>query len=359
MKIIHFLLLPLAFLYGFFIRIWLFLYQKGVWGKVNFAVPIISVGNIQAGGTGKTPMVDYLCGILSSQLSIGVLSRGYKRLSYGFRIVHESDKYQDSGDEPLWLKRRHPNILVGVAENRVEGIPYLLSHGLYTNAVVLDDGYQQLGINLDVNILLTPYHRPFTRDFFLPSGRLREPRSSSERADIIVITKCPESLLSEKEKVIRGIGLKYHGQQQIFLSSIYYSSPHLIFYEGMIKTIRKDEQILLVTGIADSVPLKEYLETKAGKVMHLSYRDHYRYDLQDFEYICKKFEELDDRYPVRILTTEKDAVRLYPFKERIVELNLPLYVLPISVRLDDEQGFIQAVYDKLPERYDKRNLDNP
>lgn len=347
MKIMHFLLFPFALIYSIGIKLWLWMHTKGYQGRVNFSVPIISVGNIQAGGTGKTPMVDYLCEKLSKEQHVSVLSRGYKRLTYGFRIVGELDHYKNVGDEPLWLKKRHPHVTVGVAENRVEGIPYLVSHALYTNLIMLDDGYQQLGIHIGVNILLTPYHRPYTRDYFLPAGRLREPRSSATRADVIIITKCPEDYLYEKDQVIRSLNITVEAHQQVFLSALYYGSPYSMFYEGSVEAYKKEESILLVTGIADAGPLKRYLDKKVKEVKHISYTDHYRFRPIDVEHIAKEYEGMSRNKIVKIVTTEKDAIRLNQYKNIIEGLGITFYVQPILLRIDDEVGLMNCLTDKI------------
>jgi len=325
------------------------MYEMGYWGKVSFSVPVISVGNIQAGGTGKTPLVEYICQLLYGRNKIALLSRGYRRLTYGFRYAAPKDTYKEIGDEPAWLKQRFPEIAVGVAENRIEGIPHLIAHQLDTEVLLLDDGFQQLGIRTALNILLTPYHRPYTRDEFLPAGRLRESVKAAERADIIVITKCPQNRLREKAQIVRELGLSVLPHQKVFLSSIRYITPYLLFYEGMIEPLSVREHILLVTGIADSAPLMTYLKKQGLHVHHLGYRDHYRFREEDVQHINKQYLELSRNQPVRILTTEKDAMRLIPLRSIIDALKMDIYVQPISLIWDDRQGFDQSILSLLPE----------
>lgn len=348
MKIIHFLLLPLSALYSLMIRIWLWTHKRGYSGQVSFSVPIISVGNIQVGGTGKTPMVDFICEKLGRDFYLAVLSRGYKRLSYGFRMVHELDTYKNVGDEPLWLKNRHPHVAVGVAENRVEGVPYLMSHALHTQAIILDDGFQQLGMKIGLNILLTPYHQPFTQDWMLPAGRRREPVASYQRADVIVITKCPEEKLTQKKTVLSELNISPFSHQKVFLSSICYTSPYLMFYEGNVISYSSKDQILLVTGIADAEPLKKYIESQVKFVQHIAYSDHYRFKESDLEQIIEEYNRLSKHGKTIIITTEKDAMRLRPFRGYLLERKIEIFVQPMSIVLDDEKGFWDAFYNLLP-----------
>ena len=320
------------------------MYRKGYYGKVSFMIPVISVGNIQVGGTGKTPFIAYLCEVLSEKYKIAVLSRGYKRSTFGFRLANDRDTYRQIGDEPYWLKKKFPHVAVAVSENRVEAIPHLLSYRYDTQLILLDDGFQQLGIRLTKNILLTTYHRPFTKDFMLPAGRLREPKSSCERADIIIVTKCPMETLSQKGKVLSDLDIRPAVHQKVFLSSIIYDTPYLMFYEGMIENFHTDEQIILITGIADAYPLLKYVQSKVKSVKHLKYPDHYKYRLSDLDKIENEYYTLSQNGKVRILTTEKDAVRLENFKEEIEDLKLEIYIQSIALKWDDEQALLEAVF---------------
>lgn len=356
MKIIQFLLYPFAFLYAISIKLWSWMYKMGYSGKSSFSVPIISVGNIQAGGTGKTPMVEYLCSILTPNYHVSVLSRGYKRLTFGFRIVAHSDGFKEVGDEPAWLKRKYPQANIGVAENRVEGIPHLVSHALNTDCIILDDGFQQLGIRTDLNILLTAYHAPYTRDHFLPVGKLREGIGEANRADIIIITKCPENILKKKKEILQQLKIHLEDHQTAFLSSLYYATPYLMNYEGILLPLQKSHTVLLLTGIADAYPLVQYLESKVKKLKHLSFSDHYRYRPEDIIIIHQEWGKLSIYGNVIILTTEKDAARLVDYKSQIQELQLEIYVQPILLRWDDEEALKKIVYKVLPEKEEESFL---
>ncbi|MCO5229784.1 MAG: tetraacyldisaccharide 4'-kinase [Chitinophagales bacterium] len=347
MKNIQILLWPFALLYEFIIKIWSWMYRKGYWGRAKFAIPIISVGNIQAGGTGKTPLVEFICMFLSDEFHIGVLSRGYRRVTHGFRHVHENDNYRDVGDEPLWLKRRCPQVAVGVSENRIEGVPYLVGQNMHLNAIVLDDGFQQLGIQINLNILLTPFHRPFTKDSMIPMGKLREPIAEASRADIIVITKCPKDRLENVQQVVKDLRLNILPHQEVFLSSINYSSPYLLGYEGLTEPLSKDENILLITGIADTSSLLNYVQSKTNQVKHISFPDHYNFRYSDLKFIQKEFVQLFKEGKTRILTTEKDAIRLSVLRQELRELQLEIYVQGISIIMNNEEKFKERVFQAL------------
>lgn len=356
MKIIQILLYPFAFLYAISIKLWSWMYKRGYWGKSNFSVPIISVGNIQAGGTGKTPMVEYLCSILTPNFYVSVLSRGYKRLTFGFRIVSHSDGFKEVGDEPAWLKRKYPQVNIGVAENRVEGIPNLVGHALHTDCIILDDGFQQQGIRTDLNILLTTYHVPYTKDHFLPVGRLREGIGEAKRADIIIVTKCPENLLKKKPQVLQELNIELENHQTAFLSSIHYATPYLMNYEGILLSLKSTDTVLLLTGIADSSPLVQYLESKVNNIKHLKFSDHYRYRSEDIVIIHKEFEKLSSSGRTILLTTEKDAARLVDYNSQIKELQLEIYVQPILLKWDDEEQLKKTIHNILPEKIEEESI---
>jgi tetraacyldisaccharide 4'-kinase len=356
MKIIQILLYPFAFLYAISIKLWSWMYKMGYSGKSSFSVLIISVGNIQAGGTGKTPMVEYLCSILTPNYHVSVLSRGYKRLTFGFRIVAHSDGFKEVGDEPAWLKRKYPQANIGVAENRVEGIPHLVSHALHTDCIILDDGFQQLGMRTDLNILLTTYHSPYTKDQFLPVGRLREGKSEAKRADIIIVTKCPENILQKKSQVLQELNIHLENHQTAFLSSLYYATPYLMNYEGILLSLKDVDTVLLLTGIADASPLVQYIESKVKTLKHLKFSDHYRYRIEEIELLEKEFEKLSSSGKTIILTTEKDAARLVDYRNKINELNLEIYVQPILLKWDDEELLKKMVDQILPQKQEESFL---
>ena len=347
MKLLHFLLLPFVPLYSLFIRIWAWLYQSGFFGKARFSVPLIAIGNIQTGGTGKTPHVAYIAEYLSNRCKVGIMSRGYKRLTYGYRLALPNDGYREVGDEPAFLKRVLPQSVVAVAENRALGIPHLLADRPDVEAIVLDDAFQQLSLKVDLNILLTPYHRPFTRDHLLPFGRLREPAEAISRADVLIVTNCPQQMMDNKRTVLRELDIKPLPHQKVFLSAIRYGTPYHLFYEGDFRTLKRGEKVLLVTGIADAIPLLKHLEEKEVEVFHLSYRDHHRFNVADIHNIAKNRGQLFGEAPAMILTTEKDAMRLMPLRETIQKEGLEFFIQPVSLIWDHEGPDFLKIIDEV------------
>lgn len=351
MKIKQFLLWPFVPLYALAIKLWRWLYKAGVWGQAKFSVPVISVGNLQAGGTGKTPMVAWLAEHLNATQRTGILSRGYKRLTFGFRMANSGDTYREIGDEPSWLRNKLPESAVAVAENRIEGIPNLLSMRPDVSVIILDDGYQQLGIKVSLNILMTPYHRPFTKDMLLPAGNLREPIEEQERADLIVVSYCPEEKLSHPKQMMRELGIELLPHQKIFLSSSRFGTPYHLFYEGDFKNLRRGQKVLLITGIADPHPTLQFLASRGIEVFHLKYRDHHRFVASDIEQFKLNYQKIAaDQEPV-ILTTEKDAVRLLPLRKEIADKGLEIYVQPMYLCWGErESELIQMIHQALDRR---------
>ncbi|MEK7256675.1 MAG: tetraacyldisaccharide 4'-kinase, partial [Bacteroidota bacterium] len=325
--LIRFLLLPFAFLYGIGVGIRDFLYRRKLLLSVKFDLPVISVGNLAVGGAGKSPHIEYLVRLLRPYLEVGVLSRGYRRKTQGFRIVKPFSTAEDVGDEPLMFGRKFPDVFVAVNESRSLGIPQILQHQPGTQVVLLDDAFQHRSVAPGLNILLTEFSHPFTRDFLLPSGRLREWRSAYRRADFIIVTKCPPDLtLEEREKMVREINPYSH--QQVFFSAYRYLQPHYIFNPNYKLELQEDMEVLLVTGIASTEHLVKYLEGKVGVVRQQEYGDHHYFEESDMEYIQKRFEALSWSKKA-ILTTEKDAVRLELHRAWIIEKKLPVCVLPV------------------------------
>jgi tetraacyldisaccharide 4'-kinase len=340
MKILQFLLWPFVPLYALAIRFWRWLYSAGIWGSTKFSIPVISVGNLQAGGTGKSPVVAWLAEQLSADFQVGILSRGYKRLTFGFRMAQPGDTYREIGDEPAWHARRVPQAALAVGENRIEGIPNMLSQRPDVEVVILDDAYQQLGIRPAVNILLTTFYRPYSRDALLPLGRLREPAAEQSRADIIIVTYCPAEALAHKAKTLRMLDIHPEPHQKAFLCSVRYTSPYHLLYEGDFKTLKRTETILLVTGIADATPLLDYLHSKGLEVHHLKYRDHHRYIESDIENIARNKTALEKKQPVVILSTEKDATRLLYVRDALQKYRLDIYIQPMYLDWGKEEALL-------------------
>ncbi len=347
--LVKILLSPLSLLYGLGVSLRNLLYRTGLLRSVSFNIPVISIGNLSVGGAGKTPHIEYLIRLLKDYVNVATLSRGYGRKTQGFQVVESYMDATQSGDEPLQFKRKFPEILVGVAESRALAIPRLLMEDQETQVVLLDDAFQHRAVKPGLNILLTEYSNLFTRDFLLPAGRLREWRSAYERADVIVVTKCPPEMEpGKREALISELNLLPH--QKIYFSYYEYGTPYYLFNPRFVAPLQEDRDVLLVSAIARADYLKSYVSEKAGAVYTMEYADHHFFDESDLYDIEKSFKNVikPDRQTM-MLTTEKDAMRLELHKKFIVENKLPVFVLPVEVQFHfgEKPQFDQTIQDFL------------
>ncbi len=311
-------------------------YETGLLRSSKFNIPIISIGNLSIGGAGKTPHIEYLIELLKPYLFIGTLSRGYKRQTRGFKLVEFNSTALEVGDEPLQFKRKYMDIGVAVSESRALGIPSLLSHYPFIKCILLDDAFQHRAVKPDVNILLTEYSRPFTRDSLLPSGRLREKPSSYKRADIIIVTKCPQELETvDQEKWIEEIKPLSH--QKLFFTRYKYYDVYNFFDTSKKLTLNENYNVILISAIANTDYLYSYINNQVSTVIELEYEDHHNFKKLDIEYIEKVFRNTE-KDNVIIVTTEKDAMRLDLHRKMLWDLKLPLYILPIKVQFLNNQS---------------------
>ncbi|MEM0991503.1 MAG: tetraacyldisaccharide 4'-kinase [Bacteroidota bacterium] len=341
------LLLPLSLLYGIGVSSRHFLYGSGLLKSTEFSIPLISVGNLSVGGAGKTPHVEYLIRLLKDYINVGTLSRGYKRKTKGFLFVHGHQNASEVGDEPLQYKRKFPDVLVAVGENRTLAIPEMMRYFPDTQLVILDDAFQHIAIKPSLNILLTEYEHPFTTDFLLPSGRLREWRSAYQRADLIVVTKCPPLLAQErKERMIERIQPLPH--QKIFFSHYTYGHPYYIFNRRYRGKLSKEVDVLLICAIARTDYLLDYLEEQVNSIVLMSFEDHHYFTKHDIGSLNATFQRMKSERKV-IITTEKDAMRLELHKAFLTEHQLPIFVLPAQVDFLFEEGeqFDEAIRNHL------------
>lgn len=326
---IRFLLLPFALLYGIVIWVRNKLYDENILPSTSINLPIICVGNLSVGGTGKSPMVEYLLRLLQHDFNTATLSRGYKRKTKGYALANANSNALEIGDEPMQFHLKFPEVAVAVGEARMEAIPQLLHDRPKTEVIILDDGFQHRAIKAGLNILLTDYNNLFTRDFFLPTGDLRDERRSYKRAEIIVVTKCdPDLGEDEKREIIKEIEPLPH--QHIFFSDIEYGIPYHIVRPEQEYQLHKKLEVLLVTGIANIEPLKQYVLSNSYTYEKITFSDHHVFSIDDLKEIGKRFSKLDNEQKI-IITTEKDAVRLVKFKEELEQL--PIFVLPIRHRI--------------------------
>ncbi|MDE3235457.1 MAG: tetraacyldisaccharide 4'-kinase [Bacteroidota bacterium] len=340
LKSFRVLLLPFALLYGLIIFIRNRLYNKGYLRYAEFNFPLICVGNLAVGGTGKSPMVEYLIELLQPHYKIATLSRGYKRKTKGYALANNNTTALEIGDEPMQFHIKYPEIAVAVGEERLVAIPQLLHDHPDLQTIILDDAFQHREVKAGFNILLTDFSNLYTQDFFLPAGDLRDEWHSARRANIIIVTKCPSELSFErKQKIIRS--LNPLPSQKVFFTTIEYGIPyHIVRKEKRIVTT--SDEILLVCGIANPKPLKEYLLQNSKTYYQKDYSDHHIFSIDDLNEIRSRFEGIEAQQKF-ILTTEKDAVRLTKFSD--VLNDLPLYVLPIRHRFlfDEAEQFNKIV----------------
>ena len=353
LKSFRVLLLPFAVLYGWIVSLRNWMYTKHYLKSVSFNVPIICVGNLSLGGTGKSPMVEYLLSILSDEYNLATLSRGYKRKTKGYALANQFTTALEIGDEPMQFHMKFPNVSVAVGERRIEAIPQLVQDVPNIQAIILDDAFQHREITSNYNILLTEYDNLYCDDFFIPTGDLRDERKSAKRAHIIIVTKCPVNLtIAERDEIIEKI---YPEENQfIFFTSIKYETPYHIYNPADQWILTMRDEVLLVCGIANPLPLKNYLHENTHTYYQLSYSDHHIFSIEDLNEIKEKFNQINSKSKL-ILTTEKDAVRLVKYTEELHDI--PLYVLPIqpSFLFGEKEKFDQLVLDNVAQFYKYNN----
>lgn len=350
LKSFRYLLLPLSFLYGAIIKFRNWLYDKNILKSASFNFPIICVGNLAVGGTGKTPMTELLVSFLYAKFKTATLSRGYKRKTKGFAIANENTTAIDIGDEPMQFHQKFPQLSVAVGEERLVAIPQLLHQRPETEVIILDDAFQHRPVRAGYNIVLTDYKNLYTRDFMLPAGDLRDVRSSIKRADCIVVTKCKSDLsIAEKDALIKEI--KPSPGQKVYFTEIVYDRPYHLFTKEK-SNLSADADILLICGIANPKPLKEFLTAHVHSYDMIRYADHHIFSSDDLRDIKKQFEKLPSRHKI-ILTTEKDGTRLEKFAGELSQY--PIYALPIKhhILFGEEEVFFKDI-EKFINSFEKR-----
>ena len=305
MKFLRFLLFPFALIYDLITKVRNLFFEVGFLKQTSFNLPIIVVGNLSVGGTGKTPQIEYLIRLLKVGFKTAVLSRGYNRKTSGFMMLNDTHSAEDVGDEPLQYFKKFKDIDVAVDANRVQGISKLITEAS-PDLVLLDDAFQHRKVKGSFYILLTKYNDLFTDDFLLPTGNLRESKAGAKRADIILVTKCPIDLSESSKNKIRNKLKKYN--TNVFFTTISYdvktSGNKSILVDDL-----KDFEVLLITGIANPKPLLSFLKERNVIYKHLKFSDHHNFTDKEIEKIKKEFSGLNAAKKL-ILTTEKDYVRL-------------------------------------------------
>ncbi len=333
-SIVRIFLYPFALIYGALVWLRNRMYDAKFFSSIEFSVPVITVGNLSTGGTGKTPHVEYLVRQMEYQYQAATMSRGYKRHTQGFMVADAHSNALRIGDEPMQYHIKYPDLVVSVAEERMIGIPALLQRRPDVDVIILDDAYQHRSVKAGLSILITDCSRPFYKDFVLPFGSLREGRGAYKRANIIIVSKCPADLSAGQAKSIEEkIAPLPH--QQVFFTSIQYDKPYDIISREEVTLSGKN--VILVCGIARPEPLVAYVKSSAADVHTLTYPDHHYF-------VSANLEEMKDAYenwnlPDKIiLTTEKDAARLYLHLDKLREWGITIAALPITVNILFSKG---------------------
>lgn len=348
--------MPLSWLYGIVTATRNWLFDVGVLKSQAYPIPVIGIGNITVGGTGKTPHVEYLIRLLSQQYKVAVLSRGYKRSTSGYVLAGNESRMQDIGDEPWQVKQKYPHIYVAVDSNRRRGIDRLL-HDEATRdvqVILLDDAYQHRYVKPGMNVLLIDYHRMITDDTLLPAGRLRESAIGRKRANLVITTKCPSSMTPMDFRVVhQALGLRPF--QSIFFSTFHYGNLEGLFNGKTrpLQSLEAEEHVLLLTGIASPEQMKMDLRRFTRHISPVSFPDHHFFSPADAQRIEDELRKLSP--PRLIITTEKDASRLRQCPSLSELVKQCIYVLPIEVEImkNEQQKFNDEIISYV--RKDTRN----
>ncbi len=347
------LLLPFSWLYCLIVTLRNWLYDLGIFKSQPFDLPIISVGNLTVGGTGKTPLTEYLIRLLSPQYKCALLSRGYRRKTRGTIMAGPNATALTIGDEPMQMKQKFSHLRVVVSEKRVEGMKHLLASGTPPQVVLLDDAFQHRQLTAGLSIVVMDYHRPVYRDWCLPAGNLREPARNATRADIIIVNKCPHNLsVSQKEVIIEKLNLT--PEQQIFFSNVGYQPPGRVLPQKSDSFDAKMMQwentpALAVAGIGHPKPFFDEVKRRFAQVTTMSFGDHHEFTAIDLQKIEKTLKTIGPE--ALLITTEKDAVRLreMALKQEIVEKS---WYLPIELKILFNQ---QETFNKIINSYVTKN----
>ena len=348
-------LLPLSWLYGLAIKFRNILFEVGVLKSRSFQVPVISVGNITVGGTGKTPHVEYLTRLLKDTFNVAVLSRGYKRKSKGFVKASVQTAVTEIGDEPFQMKQKFPKVTVAVDKNRCHGIDRLTAEDDKLDVILLDDAFQHRYVKPGVNILLVDYHRLVIYDTLLPAGRLREPLNGKDRADVVIVTKCPKDLKPMEYRVLTR-AMNVYPYQQLYFTTLEYDELCPVFSKaGNVPQLSalKDINVMLLTGIASPQQIEHDLAPYTSHLMPLTFPDHHQFRQKDIQLINDTFAAMPS--PKCIITTEKDTTRLLTAQGLSDEVRNNLFMLPVRISFMQDQ---EEVFNNYIIGYVRKNSRN-
>ena len=339
---------PLSWLYGLIVKSRNMLFDMNILKSKAYNVPVIAVGNITVGGTGKTPHVEYLIRLLQDKFSVAILSRGYKRKSSGYVLATPETPMKMIGDEPYQIQQKYPKVTVAVDAKRTRGIEHLIHDDSTkeTDVILLDDAFQHRYVKPGINILLVDYHRPIIYDKLLPVGRLREPLKGKNRADIVIVTKCPKDLKPIDFRVLTK-QMNLYPYQQLFFTTLEYDRMRKIFSTAKDAPLSLEDlnnhHVLLLTGIASPKQIFYDVKPHAKDIKTMAYGDHHAFKHKDIRHINEAFADMPS--PKVIITTEKDMVRLETAKGLSDEVRNSLYVLPvrISFMLEGETMFNENI----------------
>lgn len=354
-------LYPLTVIYGIVIYIRNRLYDLNIFKSTEFDIPVISVGNITVGGTGKTPHTEYLAALLKEQFNVVTLSRGYMRQTKGFREVEIHSLANETGDEPLQMKNKFPEIGVFVDENRVHGINEILKlkANNQPDVILLDDAFQHRRVTPGINVLLIDYNRPIEEDMLLPVGRLREGKGQARRANIIVFTKCPDEITPITRRItMKNVNLRPF--QSLYFTKMKYGELTPVISEMAVSfssETMKEFAVLMVCGIANPEPFKKHLSMDFGEVHDVIFPDHHHFAPADIEKIETEFDNIQNKNKI-IVTTEKDAIRLKDMQNLPDVLKKYLFYIPITIHFLDSEGksFDQKIVNYVRENKSNREL---
>jgi tetraacyldisaccharide 4'-kinase len=347
------LLLPLALIYQFAVNLRHKFYDFGFLKSESFDIPIICVGNLSFGGTGKTPLTEYLVGLMQPHFKLAILSRGYKRKSKGFVMAGKASTFHDIGDEPVQFARKFQDVYVAVDADRREGINILMQQSPPPEVIILDDAFQHRKVKAGLNILLTDYHNIYPKDHLVPAGNLRDSKYAARRADIIVVTKTPKVFSPFiRRSLIDAIKPLPH--QMIYFSYLKYGRFEPVGDSKKIYLPKQTSNILLFCGIANPYPLQEYLYTMCNTLETINFRDHHEYTEKDILGLSKSFSSIIGKSKIMV-TTEKDAMRLVDSPYFCHLENVPLFYIPVTVHFHDEKDHN---FDNQVVNYARQNKGN-